>query len=61
MAACAAMEKGWGINLSGGYHHCSSRSGGGFCVYADISLTIYWVRKWFNIKKVMIVDLVKTI
>ena len=60
MAGCAAVENGkWGINLSGGYHHASSTSCGGFCIYADITLTIYWLRRWFpeKVKKVMIIDL----
>lgn len=60
MAGCAAVQNGqYGINLSGGYHHASSTSCGGFCIYADITLTIYWLRKWFpeKVKKVMIVDL----
>jgi histone deacetylase 11 len=58
-AGCAAVSNGkWGINLGGGYHHASSSSCGGFCIYADITLTIYWLRKWYpNIKKVLIVDL----
>mmetsp|Transcript_30435 Transcript_30435/g.30089 ORF Transcript_30435/g.30089 Transcript_30435/m.30089 type:complete len:209 (-) Transcript_30435:267-893(-) len=41
LAGCAALEKGYAINLSGGYHHCSSKSGGGFCIYADITILIY--------------------
>jgi histone deacetylase 11 len=60
LAGCAAVEnKKYGINLSGGYHHASSTSGGGFCIYADITLTIYWLRKWYpnTVKKVMIIDL----
>ena len=24
----------------GGFHHCSSKSGGGFCAYADITLAL---------------------
>jgi acetoin utilization deacetylase AcuC-like enzyme len=24
----------------GGFHHCSSNSGGGFCAYADITLAV---------------------
>ena len=26
--------------LGGGFHHCSSGEGGGFCAYADITLCI---------------------
>lgn len=38
-----AMEKGWAINLSGGYHHASAKRGSGFCVYADITLCVHFV------------------
>ena len=60
IAGCAAVSNGkWAINLAGGYHHASSSSCGGFCIYADITLTIYWLRRWFptKVSKVMIVDL----
>jgi vacuolar-type H+-ATPase catalytic subunit A/Vma1 len=44
--------------MSGGYHHCSANKGGGFCVYADITLSIKLLRKNFShIKKIMIIDL----
>uniref|UniRef100_A0A7S3LT68 Histone deacetylase domain-containing protein n=1 Tax=Palpitomonas bilix TaxID=652834 RepID=A0A7S3LT68_9EUKA len=36
--AVAALERGWAINVGGGFHHASGRRGGGFCIYADISL-----------------------
>jgi len=54
-----ALEKGWAINLSGGYHHASYHGGGGFCVYADISMCINHLRKYFGerVKKAMIIDL----
>lgn len=29
-AAKLALEKGWAINLSGGYHHASLNRGGGY-------------------------------
>ncbi|OMJ75608.1 hypothetical protein SteCoe_25228 [Stentor coeruleus] len=60
IAGCAAVtNRKFGINLSGGYHHASSTSCGGFCIYADITLTIYWIRRWYPeaVKKVLIVDL----
>ena len=44
IGACAAISKGWSINLSGGYHHCSYNSGGGFCAFADITLAILCVK-----------------
>jgi len=58
LATELALEKGWGINLGGGYHHASGGSGGGFCVYADISIIVHKMRKTKpNVKRVMIVDL----
>ena len=60
LAGCAAINnRKYGINLSGGYHHASSTSCGGFCIYADIALTIYWLRKWYPqvVNKAMIIDL----
>ena len=60
LAGCAAVtNKKYAINLSGGYHHASSSSCGGFCIYADITLTAYWVRKWYPhaVRKIMILDL----
>lgn len=48
---------GWAINLSGGYHHASFNSGGGFCIYPDISLAIHYLRTRRNIRKIMIIDL----
>ncbi|XP_071816384.1 histone deacetylase 11-like isoform X2 [Apostichopus japonicus] len=57
LAAKLALERGWSINIGGGFHHCSSARGGGFCAYADISLGIMFLRKMKLIKKAMIVDL----
>jgi acetoin utilization deacetylase AcuC-like enzyme len=34
--SCIALEKGYAINLSGGYHHAGFSRGGGFCIYPDI-------------------------
>lgn len=57
LAARYAMQRGWAINLSGGYHHCSSSNGGGFCAYADITMCYKVLRDNFGVKNVMIVDL----
>lgn len=57
MAGKMAMEVGWAINLSGGYHHASADRGEGFCVYPDITLAIKYVRDFYSIDKVMIIDL----
>ncbi|KAK3924758.1 Histone deacetylase 11 [Frankliniella fusca] len=31
LAGRLALERGWAINIGGGFHHCSSSRGGGFC------------------------------
>ena len=53
------MERGWAINLGGGFHHCSKDQGGGFCFYADISICIHHLFDHMPelVKKVMIIDL----
>jgi len=58
MSGKLAIEHGWSINIGGGFHHCSSTRGGGFCVFADISLLIKFLfHHYSSIKKVMIIDL----
>ncbi|KAL9227255.1 hypothetical protein vseg_002968 [Gypsophila vaccaria] len=57
LAAKLAKERGWAINVGGGFHHCSADKGGGFCVYADISLCIHFAFVRLNISRVMIIDL----
>ena len=54
-----ALEKGWAINFSGGYHHAHCTFGGGFCVYPDITLCIRLLKKYkpHRIKTVLIIDL----
>lgn len=49
LAAKLAKERGWAINVGGGFHHCSARKGGGFCTYADISLCIQFAFTRLNI------------
>ena len=56
-AAYLAMEKGWAINLSGGFHHATRSGGGGFCIYPDITFITHNLRKNYGVKKIMIVDL----
>jgi histone deacetylase 11 len=57
MAGKLAMERGWAINIGGGFHHCSSNSGGGFCAYADITLAVkYMFNHIDGVRKAMIVD-----
>ncbi|KRZ72384.1 Histone deacetylase 11 [Trichinella papuae] len=57
LAVRLAIECGAAVNLGGGFHHCSSKSGGGFCPYADITLAIKFLFAQRLVEKVMIVDL----
>ncbi len=57
MAALAALEHGWAINLGGGFHHASEAHGEGFCALADIGLIIKYLRSTQKIQKAMIIDL----
>lgn len=59
LAGKLALERGWAINIGGGFHHCSATKGGGFCPYADITLLIKYIfgYKPEVVRKVMIVDL----
>ncbi|KAI3835285.1 hypothetical protein MKW98_020401 [Papaver atlanticum] len=50
-------QRGWAINVGGGFHHCCADKGGGFCVYADISLCITFAFMRLDISRVMIIDL----
>lgn len=51
LAAKLAKERGWAINVGGGFHHCCATEGGGFCVYADISLCIHYAFVRLNISR----------
>ncbi|XP_067127820.1 histone deacetylase 11 isoform X1 [Centruroides vittatus] len=57
LAGKLAVERGWAINIGGGFHHCYATNGGGFCAYADITLTIKFLFHNLNVKSAMIVDL----
>lgn len=59
MAGRLAMKYGWSINIGGGFHHCSSSKGGGFCAYADITLLVKFLLHRFSsaVRRVMIIDL----
>ncbi|XP_075234964.1 histone deacetylase 11 [Lycorma delicatula] len=59
LAGRLAIERGWAINIGGGFHHCSANSGGGFCPYADITLLIRFLfnDESLRVKSAMIVDL----
>ncbi|KAJ8720732.1 hypothetical protein PYW08_006197 [Mythimna loreyi] len=57
LAGKLALERGWAINVGGGFHHCSAEKGGGFCPYADITLLIRFLIENHLIQNAMIVDL----
>ncbi len=52
-----ALEHGWAINLSGGYHHAKADSGGGFCYFADVPIAVRRLWEEKSNLRVMIVDL----
>uniref|UniRef100_A0A914Y3H8 Histone deacetylase domain-containing protein n=1 Tax=Panagrolaimus superbus TaxID=310955 RepID=A0A914Y3H8_9BILA len=60
-AAYFALERGWAINIGGGFHHASSNSGAGFCIYNDITISLQFLFNDTSLKKLiqkaMIVDL----
>lgn len=58
MAGKLAVDRGWAINVGGGFHHCSSDKGGGFCAYADITLAIKFLfERVEGISRATIIDL----
>ncbi|CAB3996862.1 histone deacetylase 11-like isoform X1 [Paramuricea clavata] len=58
LAGKLAVDRGWAINVGGGFHHCRGDDGGGFCAYADITLSIHFLFKNVqSISKAMIIDL----
>lgn len=40
-----------------GYHHASCSSGGGFCIYPDITLAAHYMQTRFSLQRIMIIDL----
>lgn len=57
LAAKLAKERGWSINIGGGFHHASGASGSGFCVYADVSIAIHFAFERLGVKRAAIIDL----
>lgn len=58
LAGELAADKGWAINLGGGAHHAHANDASGFCMMADITMSIENVRaKRADINKIMIIDL----
>jgi len=52
-----ALEHGWAINLSGGYHHAKRDSGGGFCYFADIPIAAHRLWEQNPDLSIMVIDL----
>ncbi len=57
LGAQLALEKGWAINLSGGYHHAKSSNGEGFCVYSDVPIALKKIWQKNESLRVAIIDL----
>lgn len=57
LAGKLALERGWAINVGGGFHHCCGYRGGGFCAYADITLMLRFLMMSGRVQRAMIVDL----
>ena len=57
LGAEITLDKGWAINLSGGYHHAKRNKGEGFCYFSDIAMAIYALWEKDSTLKVLIVDL----
>lgn len=57
LATQLAMEKGWGINLGGGFAHAKRSRGSGFCLFPDTQMMVDYARLWYGITKVLILDL----
>ncbi len=52
-----AINHGFAINLSGGYHHAKANSGEGFSFFADINLAINKLKKTHKLNSILVVDL----
>jgi histone deacetylase 11 len=52
-----ALEHGWAVNLSGGYHHAKADEGGGFCFFSDIAIAASKLKQGNERTSVLIVDL----
>lgn len=57
LGADLALDCGWAVNLSGGYHHAKSGNGEGFCYFADIPLAARHLWEKEPDMKVLVIDL----
>ena len=56
LAARTALNRGFAINLSGGYHHAHTDHGHGFCLFADIPIAISILKKEGKINRALVID-----
>src|SRR5699024_9971091 len=56
-AAEIALKTGLSFNLAGGTHHAGSNWGEGFCLFNDVASASLWIRKKYQLKQILIVDL----
>lgn len=52
-----ALDKGWAINIGGGFHHAHKEDASGFCLFSDIALSVLMARETESVNKIMIIDL----
>jgi len=57
LAALAALESGFAMNLSGGFHHAFPDHAEGFCYLNDVAVAIRLLRSRRLIDRAMVVDL----
>lgn len=57
MGAKLALDHGWAINLSGGYHHAKAHQSSGFCFFADINLAATLLWDSYPDHKILVIDL----
>jgi len=57
LAGYESLKKGIGINIGGGFHHAKPNTGAGFCLFADVAITIRQLKKEKKINRPLIVDL----
>jgi acetoin utilization deacetylase AcuC-like enzyme len=56
LASRSALADGFGINLSGGFHHAFPNHGEGFCMIHDVAVAIRSMQADAAVRKVMVVD-----
>ena len=57
LAARAALERGSGINLGGGFHHASADRAEGFCYLNDLAVAVRVLLRDGRIRRAAVVDL----